>query len=75
MPSFLADPPRWNELVREEGDAALGGVLKELAQALPWFVEETFARTFGECVGSASPTPAASCSRFPDTRRSASPEA
>jgi len=49
--SFLADPRRWNELVGEEGDVALGGTLKELAQALPWFVEDTFARTFGDVVG------------------------
>ena len=51
LSSFLADPRRWNELVREEGDVALGGTLKELAQALPWFVEDTFARTFGDVVG------------------------
>jgi ubiquinone biosynthesis protein UbiJ len=49
--SFLADPRRWNELVTEEGDVALGGTLKELAQALPWFVEDTFARTFGDVIG------------------------
>jgi ubiquinone biosynthesis protein UbiJ len=49
--SFLADPRRWNEFVTEEGDVALGGTLKELAQALPWFVEDTFARTFGDVLG------------------------
>ena len=49
--SFLADPRRWNDFVTEEGDVALGGTLKELAQALPWFVEDTFARTFGDVVG------------------------
>src|SRR5215813_7137050 len=32
VPSFLADPARWNEYIKEEGDAALGGVLKELAR-------------------------------------------
>lgn len=51
LSSFLADPRRWNELVREDGDVALGGTLKELAQALPWFVEDTFARAFGDVVG------------------------
>jgi ubiquinone biosynthesis accessory factor UbiJ len=51
VPSFLADPSRWNELVREEGDAALGGVLKELARTMPWFVEETFAKAFGPVAG------------------------
>jgi ubiquinone biosynthesis protein UbiJ len=51
LSSFLADPRRWNELVAEEGDVALGGALKELAQALPWFVEDTFARTFGDMLG------------------------
>src|SRR5258705_37720 len=39
VPSFLANPSRWNEFVREEGDAELGGALKELARTLPWFVE------------------------------------
>jgi ubiquinone biosynthesis protein UbiJ len=51
LPAFLAEPARWNELVDERGDPALGGTLKELAQTLPWFVEETFARTFGAVVG------------------------
>lgn len=51
VPSFLADPSRWNDLVREEGDAELGGVLKELARTMPWFVEETFAKAFGPVAG------------------------
>src|SRR2546423_5958214 len=51
LPSFLADPRRWNELVTEEGDVALGGTLKELAQTLPWVVEDAFARAFGAVVG------------------------
>lgn len=51
VPAFLANPTRWNEFMREEGDAELGGVLKELAQTLPWFVEETFAARLGPIAG------------------------
>jgi len=51
VPSFLADPSRWNALVREEGDVELGGVLKELARTMPWFVEETFGKAFGPVLG------------------------
>ena len=51
VPSFLADPSRWNDLVREEGDAELGGVLKELARTMPWFVEETFGKALGPVLG------------------------
>jgi ubiquinone biosynthesis protein UbiJ len=51
VPSFLADPGRWNEFVAEEGDVELGGALKELAQTLPWFVEKLCARALGPIVG------------------------
>jgi len=51
VPSFLANPTRWNEFIREEGDADFGGALKELARTLPWFVEETFARALGPIAG------------------------
>ncbi len=51
MPSFLADPKRWNEFVAEDGDAQLGGALKEIAQTLPWFVEKLCARALGPIVG------------------------
>jgi len=51
LPSFLADPTRWSELVAQEGDEALGGALKDLAQTLPWIVESAFARVFGAVVG------------------------
>ena len=51
VPAFLANPSRWNEFVQEDGDVALGGVLKELAQTLPWFVEEIFARRLGPVAG------------------------
>ena len=51
VPSFLAQPQRWNEFVQEDGDADLGGALKELAQTLPWFVEQAFARALGPLLG------------------------
>ncbi len=51
VPAFLADPARWNEFVREDGDAALGGALKDIARTLPWLVEEAFARAFGAVAG------------------------
>ena len=51
VPAFLADPRQWNQYVVEDGDAALGGTLKELAQTLPWFVEQVFARVLGPIAG------------------------
>jgi ubiquinone biosynthesis protein UbiJ len=51
VPAFLADPSRWSQLVREEGDAELGGVLKDLARTMPWFVEETFGKALGPVLG------------------------
>jgi ubiquinone biosynthesis accessory factor UbiJ len=51
VPAFLAEPARWSDLVHEEGDAELGGVLKELSRTGPWFVEETFAKAFGPIAG------------------------
>jgi ubiquinone biosynthesis accessory factor UbiJ len=51
MPSFLAQPQRWNEFVEEHGDADLGGALKDLAQTLPWFVEQAFAKALGPLAG------------------------
>ncbi|MET0344743.1 MAG: hypothetical protein ABW218_00635 [Casimicrobiaceae bacterium] len=51
LPAFLADPRMWNEYVKEDGDAALGGTLKDLAQTLPWFVEQSFARALGPIAG------------------------
>lgn len=51
IPSFLADPSRWNEFVTEAGDPALAATLKDLAQTLPWFAEQTFAGAFGPIVG------------------------
>lgn len=51
VPAFLANPNRWNEFVRETGDAELGGVLKDLAHTLPWFVESSLARALGPLAG------------------------
>jgi ubiquinone biosynthesis accessory factor UbiJ len=51
VPPLLANPARWNEFVRETGDAELGGVLKDLAQTLPWFVEASLARALGPLAG------------------------
>jgi ubiquinone biosynthesis protein UbiJ len=51
VPAMLADPRRWNEFVTEEGDVELAGVLKDLAQTLPWFVERGLGRSLGPIVG------------------------
>ena len=51
LPSFLAAPGRWNEFVREEGDADLAGIFKDLALTLPWFVESALARALGPVAG------------------------
>jgi ubiquinone biosynthesis accessory factor UbiJ len=51
VPAFLADPKRWSEFVAQDGDVALAGVLRELAQTLPWFVERLCARSLGTIVG------------------------
>lgn len=51
LPSFLADPLRWDHLVTADGDPALAATLRELAQTLPWFVEQAFAKALGPIVG------------------------
>lgn len=51
VPSFLANPARWDELVSADGDAAFAGALAELAHTLPWFVEEAFAKLLGPIAG------------------------
>jgi ubiquinone biosynthesis protein UbiJ len=51
LPSFLADPRRWDEFVTAEGDTALAATLKGLAETLPWFVERAFADILGPIVG------------------------
>ena len=50
-PALLASPERWDSLVDATGDEALIATLRELATTLPWFVERSFARTFGPIAG------------------------
>lgn len=51
LPSFLADPRRWDEFVTADGDPALAATLKGLAETLPWFVERALADALGPIVG------------------------
>lgn len=51
VPSFLANPRRWDEIVAASGDAALAATLKGLAETLPWFVERAFASALGPIAG------------------------
>lgn len=51
VPTLLAQPERWGELVAVEGDAALAATLRELVQTLPWFAEDLCARVFGPVAG------------------------
>jgi ubiquinone biosynthesis protein UbiJ len=51
LPAFLAEPARWDRYVESRGDPALAATLKELAQTLPWFVEQAFAKALGPIVG------------------------
>ena len=51
VPSFLANPRRWDEFVVADGDSALATTLKGLAETLPWFVERAFASALGPVVG------------------------
>ena len=51
LPAFLANPTRWADLVTAEGDPALADTLRDLAQTLPWFVEQAFARALGPVIG------------------------
>jgi ubiquinone biosynthesis protein UbiJ len=51
IPTLLAHPERWTELVTADGDAALAATLAELAQTLPWFVEQAFASALGPLIG------------------------
>jgi ubiquinone biosynthesis protein UbiJ len=51
LPAFLADPRRFGELVETTGDGQLASVLAGLAQTLPWFVEQAFARALGPIAG------------------------
>jgi len=51
LPSFLAEPTRWDEFVTAAGDPALAATLTGLAETLPWFVERAFANVLGPIVG------------------------
>jgi ubiquinone biosynthesis protein UbiJ len=51
LPTLLAEPERWGELVTADGDVALAATLRELALTLPWFVEAMFAKAFGAAGG------------------------
>ena len=51
VPSLLANPKRWDELVVARGDATLAATLKGLAETLPWFVERAFAEALGPIAG------------------------
>ena len=51
VPALLAQPERFSELVETDGDPELAATLFDLATALPWWVEQTFARLLGPIVG------------------------
>jgi len=51
LPTLLAHPERWTELVSVDGDAALAATLADLARTLPWLVEQAFASAFGPLIG------------------------
>lgn len=51
LPGLLAEPARWDELVRAEGDPALATTLRELAQTTPVWVEQFLGRWLGPVVG------------------------
>jgi ubiquinone biosynthesis accessory factor UbiJ len=51
IPALLAQPERFSELVETDGDPELAATLFDLAVALPWWVEQTFARVLGPIVG------------------------
>jgi ubiquinone biosynthesis protein UbiJ len=51
VPSFLANPRRWDEFVSADGNEALAATLKGLAETLPWFVERAFASALGPVLG------------------------
>jgi ubiquinone biosynthesis protein UbiJ len=51
LSAFLAEPARFRELVREEGDSALARDLESIAGTLPWLVEQRLADAFGPIAG------------------------
>lgn len=53
LPELAADPVRWNDLVKNDGDPALASTLADLARTFPWVVERTLASAFGPIAGQA----------------------
>lgn len=53
LPAVAAEPSRWRQDVRADGDAALAATLEAIAQTGPWFVERAFAAVFGPIAGQA----------------------
>ncbi|MCC7115678.1 MAG: hypothetical protein IT520_15000 [Burkholderiales bacterium] len=51
LPRLAAEPARWRERVRADGDAGLARTFEDLATTLPWFVERALARALGPVVG------------------------
>jgi len=51
LPSLLAQPARWHELVQASGDSALAITLEELSLTLPMLVEQAFTRALGPIAG------------------------
>ena len=52
-PAVAAEPSRWRESVRADGDQALAATIESIAQTFPWFVERGLARAFGPIAGQA----------------------
>ena len=51
LPSLLALPARWHELVEASGDSGLATTLEELSLTLPMLVEQAFTRALGPIAG------------------------
>jgi ubiquinone biosynthesis protein UbiJ len=51
VPGLLADPGRWSEAVTSQGDEALAGTLRELAETTPFWIEQLFSRWLGPVIG------------------------
>lgn len=51
VPGLLAEPARWDQLVTSEGDAMLAATLRELAQTVPFWIEQILSRWLGAIAG------------------------
>jgi ubiquinone biosynthesis protein UbiJ len=51
LPALLAEPSRWSEIVRAEGDEELAKTLAALAPTFPWFIERLLSRPLGPIAG------------------------